>query len=83
MKEFEELEGFTDQNFDDETALDENDDDDGTLRPPVASNLSNSDVYYEVCLRFYAELMACVVGEKKFEDNRFPRHRSRNSPKGI
>ena len=49
MKEFEELEGFTDQNFDDEASLDDNDEDDAALRPPVASNLSNSDVYYEVC----------------------------------
>lgn len=48
MKEFEELEGFTDQNFDDEASLDDNDEDDAALRPPVASNLSNSDVYYEV-----------------------------------
>lgn len=49
MKEFEELEGLTDQNSNDEVVLDEQEDDDPSFRPTVASTLNNSDVYYEVC----------------------------------
>lgn len=48
MRDFEELEGLTDQNVDDETEVDDNDDDDPSFRPTSVANLNNSDVYYEV-----------------------------------
>ena len=48
MRDFEELEGLTDQNVDDEAEVDDNDDDDPSFRPTSVANLNNSDVYYEV-----------------------------------
>jgi hypothetical protein len=48
MKEFEELEGLTDQNNNEEVVLDDVEEDDPSFRPTVASTLTNADVYYEV-----------------------------------
>jgi hypothetical protein len=48
MRDFEELEGLTDQNVDDEIEIDDNDDDDPSFRPTSVANLNNSDVYYEM-----------------------------------
>lgn len=48
MKDFEELEGLTDQHVDDEmTSVDEPEEDD-SFRPTIAVNLNNADVYDEV-----------------------------------
>jgi len=49
MKEFEELEGLTDQHIDDEISnIDDTEEDDASFRPTIAANLNNSDVYYEM-----------------------------------
>ena len=51
MREFEELEGLSDQVDDDTdntTADEEDDDDDPSFRPTMAANLNNADIYYEV-----------------------------------
>ncbi len=50
MKEFEELEGLTDQ-ANEEVVIEENDEDDASFRPANASSLSTSDVQYEVMLK--------------------------------
>lgn len=48
MRDFEELEGLTDQQVDDPSLLDENEDDDPTFRPAVAANLQSAEIYIEV-----------------------------------
>lgn len=50
MKEFEELEGLSDQHIDEDISaanLDEPDEDE-SFRPTIAANLNNADVYDEV-----------------------------------
>jgi hypothetical protein len=48
MKDFEELEGLTDQHVDDEMANVDEPDEDDSFRPTIAANLNNADVYDEV-----------------------------------
>jgi hypothetical protein len=50
MREFEELEGLSDQvdDADIDTTTDENEEDDPSFRPTLATNLNNADIYYEV-----------------------------------
>ena len=47
MRDFEELEGLGDQ-LDDDLGHGEEEEDDSTFRPQMASNLNNSEIYYEV-----------------------------------
>lgn len=49
MREFEELEGLSDQVDEDivDTIADE-EEDDPSFRPTLAANLNNADIYYEV-----------------------------------
>ena len=50
MREFEELEGLSDQVDDDtdSTSVADDEDDDPSFRPTLAANLNNADIYYEV-----------------------------------
>lgn len=48
MREFEELEGLSDQVDDDVEEGEDGDDDDPSFRPTLAANLNNADVYYEM-----------------------------------
>jgi hypothetical protein len=48
MKEFEELEGLTDQHIDDDVSQLEEPEEDESFRPIIAANLNNADVYDEV-----------------------------------
>lgn len=51
MREFEELEGLSDQVDDDADTThgdEEDDDDDPSFRPTLAANLNNADIYYEM-----------------------------------
>ena len=50
MRDFEELEGLSDQvDEDPDVNIDEDeDDDDPSFRPTIAANLNNADIYYEV-----------------------------------
>ena len=47
MRDFEELEGLMDQ-LDDEFSHGDEEEDDSSFRPQMASNLNNSEIYYEV-----------------------------------
>ena len=47
MRDFEELEGLGDQ-IDDEFNHKDDDEDESSFRPQMASNLNNSEIYYEV-----------------------------------
>jgi hypothetical protein len=47
MREFEEFEGLGNQIIDETVVIEDNVEDD-TLKPPNASQLPNSDLYYEV-----------------------------------
>lgn len=49
MREFEELEGLSDQIDDGDAAdLEDNEDDDPSFRPTVAANLNTADIFYEL-----------------------------------
>lgn len=48
MREFEELEGLSDQVEEDTDSIVEEDEDDPSFRPTLAANLNNADIYYEV-----------------------------------
>lgn len=48
MRDFEELEGLSDQVEDDADSAVDDDDDDPSFRPTLATNLNNADIYYEV-----------------------------------
>jgi hypothetical protein len=50
MADFEELEGLTNQNRDEELFLDDNDDDDANFKPQAAATLASADIYFEVGL---------------------------------
>ena len=47
MREFEELEGLTDQNFDGED-FDDKAEDDESFRPALAASLQSSEIFVEV-----------------------------------
>lgn len=48
MKEFEELEGLSDQHIDEEISNIDDTEEDESFRPTIAANLNNADVYDEV-----------------------------------
>lgn len=64
MKEFEELEGLSDQHIDEDLSaanIDEPDEDE-SFRPTIAANLNNADVYDEVqCLFSASSLFSCLL----------------------
>lgn len=49
MRDFEELEGLTDQGLEDDAGLDlDKDDDDASFRPALAASLQSAEIFAEV-----------------------------------
>lgn len=69
MREFEELEGLSDQvdDGDTTTADDDDDDDDPSFRPTLAANLNNADIYYEVGASICLVVLFYVCSMKQCE----------------